>query len=224
MNDAKIKIQITNKEKITPYYARVIKRFKSFSYKYPVKEDMFYSPDFLEFFYPVQKACKFNADPVLELRMLKADALPEIFRQVYPFPVFFVFASTMGTSADELINYYAKQNEIFKSYLIDAWFSESVEVINEIVESFIIQALKPSSYSRRFSPGYGKIDIKQNIQVDKAANFTYIDVNPDSGILLPRKSTICLLGGVHSDRDPNINDKVRRSIYENLNSFFASQT
>ncbi len=218
---AQSKIHMTQKKKITPLYARVLKRFKSLSHKYPVETDIFYRPDFLDFFYATQNECKSSASPVLELEVLSAENLPQAFCKAYPFPWFLAFSVTMGESADALISFYAGNNEVFKSYLIDAWYSESVEVINETVEAFILHKLGAYncvSYSSRFSPGYGSIGIKDNQVVQKAAHFSCVSVNPDSGILFPRKSTICLLGFTPTF---NINE-FRRAIYENLNNFFAS--
>ncbi|ACB84273.1 hypothetical protein [Natranaerobius thermophilus] len=212
-------IQISDKAKIVPLYSAVIRRFKALSHKYDVSSEMdiFYQQKFLDEFFSWQKECLNYADPSLELRIFEADKLPKIITSNYGYNKFVVFATTLGLQADQLINKSAQTGEVFKSYFIDSWYSESVEIINRHVEKLVNTHL--DKCGRRFSPGFKDIDITVNYQLGKMANFTNITVNENNGILKPRKSTICLVG--FNDIAVKNTKKGRWFLYEDIRNFFA---
>ena len=200
--------------KIIPLYSDVITRFQAISSRYRVNYDLniFYQQDYLGKFFTWQKECIVQARPSLEMKFVTYSELPEKIREYYNYTYFVIFSTSMGKQVDELINQYAQKGEMFKSYFIDSWFSECVEVVNNKVDNQINKDLDRSS---RFSPGYGSIDITVNYQLFNLLKLSNIDVNPDTGILLPRKSTICLIG---FNNHNTFNE--RWYIYENLQNIF----
>ncbi len=101
------------------------------------------------------------------------------------------FASTLGSAIDREIQSKADQNQILEATLLDSWASEALELLNQRFDKHITGD-KPRT--RRFSPGYGDIDLLLNGFIVSWLKFTNITAHPVSGILIPRKSTICMIG------------------------------
>ncbi len=82
--------------------------------------------------------------------------------------------------------------DVFESYILDAWGSEAVEELNESFDKKLREQYGKGTM--RFSPGYGDVDVRMNKYfVKKLLGIDEIDVL-ESGILVPRKSTVCMIG------------------------------
>jgi hypothetical protein len=109
-----------------------------------------------------------------------------------------VYVSSLGKVIDTVIQEKFALKETAFPVLLDAWGSEALEQLNERFDRDIRQGKKGT---RRFSPGYGDVDIRKNFPLyeylvrNKGEEVgRRITVNPDTGILIPRKSTIGMIG------------------------------
>lgn len=99
------------------------------------------------------------------------------------------FVSTLGTEIDNFIS----NANILISTLLDAWASEAIEALNTSFDEKLRQ--KFGTGTRRFSPGYGDIDIQKNWDiVNNLLKTNIVSVNKNTGIITPRKSTVCMIG------------------------------
>ena len=79
------------------------------------------------------------------------------------------------------------------STLLDAWASEAIEALNSTFDEKLRKQFGQGT--RRFSPGYDDIDIRKNYDIVKNLLKTdIVTVNQNTGIITPRKSTICMIG------------------------------
>jgi len=125
---------------------------------------------------------------VFEISHLKNEAVPSVFKGAKKITV---FVSTLGKKLDEVIEERSKI-DLFESYILDAWGSEAVEKLNESFDKKLREQFGRGTM--RFSPGYGDIDIRLNKYfVKELLGVDEIDVL-ESGILVPRKSTVCMIG------------------------------
>ncbi len=120
--------------------------------------------------------------------LVPSQVIPQSFGRVQSMTF---FASTLGSAIDQEIQDIADQNQILEATLIDSWASEALEQLNQKFDKHMIDD-RPRT--RRFSPGYGDIDLRLNGFIVSWLEFTNITAHPVSGILLPRKSTICMIG------------------------------
>lgn len=131
------------------------------------------------------------ASPKAIIESFKVDSIP-----VDLIPKSFVgvksitfFASTLG---EEIDNYISNSN-VLSSMLMDAWASESLEAFNESIDKSLREKFRKGT--RRFSPGYSDIDIRKNWDiVNLILKTNLVKVNKNTGIIIPRKSTICMIG------------------------------
>lgn len=103
-----------------------------------------------------------------------------------------IFASTLGAHIDEKIKLLISENKTLQATLLDAWASESLETLNEYFNKIIEKDKK--EISMRFSPGYGEYSVLENYNLDK--NYLHnsiVKIDKKTGIIHPRKSTICLI-------------------------------
>lgn len=103
-----------------------------------------------------------------------------------------IFVSTLGYKIDEEIENLIKKEQMLKASLLDAWGSESIEVLNERFDARL--RAKNGKGTMRFSPGYGDVDIRVNTDILKLLNVVEVISDSKTGILKPRKSTTCLIG------------------------------
>lgn len=103
-----------------------------------------------------------------------------------------LFVSTMGETIDKQIEAYYKNGETTMAILTDAWASEAVEELNEGFDRLLRQNHKKGTM--RFSPGYGDVDIKENIKILEFLKYKKVRAHPKSGMLIPQKSTVCMIG------------------------------
>jgi len=124
-----------------------------------------------------------------DANLLPPQLLPSIFQGVKRVTV---YLSTLGEEIDNLIGSYLNQGKTLDAFLMDAWASESLEVMNENFDEELRQQFGKGTM--RFSPGYGDVDIRMNhyivkelIKVEKVKVLS-------SGEMVPRKTTTCMIG------------------------------
>ncbi|OWZ83008.1 hypothetical protein [Natranaerobius trueperi] len=210
-------IYITNKNGITPQFSKVLDRFKANSRTYQVEQEVFYQKDNLQKTYHIELKCLENINPSVDIKLIPKQLIPTEITNIYSYENFIVFSSTLGKTADELIQSSLQKEDYYKSYLMDSWFSECVETINKQIDKLTNDHLESNKRSNRFSPGYGKINILINKKLDRQLEFSNITVNSRTGILLPEKSTICLIG-----INIQITNERWRSFYEDLKHLFKN--
>lgn len=104
-----------------------------------------------------------------------------------------LFASSLGEKIDTKINELVEDNRILDATLLDAWSSESIETLNIWFDKQLRD--KNVISTRRFSPGYGDMNITRNYDLlHKWLSNDIIRANKKTGILVPKKSTICMIG------------------------------
>jgi len=104
-----------------------------------------------------------------------------------------MFVSSLGKAIDEEISDLANQNKVLDATLLDAWASESLETINTWFDKVLRG--KYGKATRRFSPGYSDMNITKNFEIlQRWLPNEKIFADKKTGILQPRKSTICLIG------------------------------
>ena len=104
-----------------------------------------------------------------------------------------VFASSLGIGIDDEIKNLSKLNKILDATLLDAWASESLEAVNTWFDSVLRS--RSGKATMRFSPGYGDMEITRNYEIlQRWLPNDKICADEKTGILKPRKSTICLIG------------------------------
>ncbi len=109
-----------------------------------------------------------------------------------------LFVATLGLRIDEAIQRDFAEEKSLEPVLLDAWASEALEGINDRFDAAIREG---QNGTRRFSPGYGEVDIRKNREAlaylkseegDPLGD--QIRVIPSTGILIPRKTTISMIG------------------------------
>lgn len=114
-----------------------------------------------------------------------------------------VFASTLGEAVDLEIETLFSRGASLKGTLLDAWASESLEAFNESIHAALaaeaaragLRAIKMNGVER-FSPGYGAVSVLANHALLGALPPSPIRSSAKTGILSPRKSSVCLLAFV----------------------------
>lgn len=124
-----------------------------------------------------------------EKKSLPSKIIPKIFKDT---ELITIFISTLGHCFDRYIENLSEKKEIFKMTMADSWASESIEKINRYIDKSLRE--KYLKGTRRFSPGYQDIDVTANkIIVENIFGIKDIKVLK-SGQMLPRKTTVCLIG------------------------------
>jgi len=115
------------------------------------------------------------------------------------------FCSTIGSEIDDRIDDYQNRGEILRASLLDAWGSESVEEINNQYD--ILLRRKYGEGTMRFSPGYGEVSLLENIKIIALLNAEKISAHIKSGVLIPQKSTVCMIGWYSNTLMEEMNDR-----------------
>ncbi|MDL2263098.1 hypothetical protein LJC31_00440 [Synergistaceae bacterium OttesenSCG-928-I11] len=113
--------------------------------------------------------------------------------------LFFSLGACFDAAVDDLL----ARGETLRAMLMDAWGSEAVEALAEHVDATLRK--ERGAGTMRFSPGYEPCDIRENFawfeaiagdcgHDDGTINFSEYSVNPETGIITPRKSVICAIG------------------------------
>jgi hypothetical protein len=110
------------------------------------------------------------------------------------------FVSSLGPAIDEEIDALFARGSSLKGALLDAWASESVEAFNETIHEALAReadsaGLAPVKMNgvERFSPGYGEVSVLANAAWMALFPPGLALASGKTGILTPRKSTVCLL-------------------------------
>ncbi len=143
----------------------------------------------------IYKSCIKLFDPIIyynifDIKELPHFIIPSCFENVRKITI---FISTLGKKVDHYIEKLYSENKTFESFIVDSCASESIESLNRHFDFLLRKNIKFNG-TRRFSPGYGNIDVKINKFIVESY-FKKTDIKVlDSGQLMPRKSTICLIG------------------------------
>lgn len=135
-----------------------------------------------------------NIDPKifytnLDVKDIEIDIIPKSFNGI---GLLTIFISTLGDIFDRYIDNLIFKEEYFEMFIADSWGSESLEKINKNFDKKLRDKYKNGTI--RFSPGYKDIDITVNkIIINEIFKIKEIKVY-DSGIMKPRKSTVCFIG------------------------------
>ena len=124
-----------------------------------------------------------------DIKELDPTILPDSFRISEKITL---FASTLGADIDKEIQTFSDRDLVLKVTLLDAWASEALERINRTFDKKLRD--RNQEGTRRFSPGYGNLDIRVNNRILDILDIDEIEANPETGIITPRKSTICMIG------------------------------
>ena len=132
-----------------------------------------------------------------QAHLFPVSLIPDSFGQIESLTV---FVSTLGHKIDQLMNDFSRNNQTLELILLDAWSSESLEALNRYFDHHLRQ--KHGFGTRRFSPGYGSVDMRMNLFIVKEllqVPESEIKVL-ESGVMLPRKTTTCLIGWHHEPK------------------------
>ena len=102
------------------------------------------------------------------------------------------FVSTIDKVIDNRIEKLYNNEQQTKAILMDAWASESIEELNERFDMSLRE--KHNKGTMRFSPGYGDIELTENNKIIKYLDCKTVKAHPISGMLIPQKSTVCMIG------------------------------
>lgn len=103
-----------------------------------------------------------------------------------------IFLSTLGEKIDHEIEKLMESNRVLEGTLLDAWASEALEKLNNSYDKKLRRIYGKGTM--RFSPGYGDVDIRINKVIIEMLDLTHIITVKESGIMIPRKTTTCLIG------------------------------
>lgn len=93
--------------------------------------------------------------------------------------------------------------DLTRGIIIDACTTTAIEEVCDIVQAKIAQKLlKEDKYiTSRYSPGYGDLSIEKNLDINNLLN-SQKEIGltvTDSGIMIPRKSVVALIGVSHKE-------------------------
>ncbi|MDR0616915.1 MAG: hypothetical protein LBG29_08920 [Synergistaceae bacterium] len=105
---------------------------------------------------------------------------------------------SLGSRIDAAIEGYFGRGEPLRAFFMDSWGSEAVESLARNVDGRL--RAERGSGTIRFAPGYGGFDVRHNGAwlwlasrgaegIEKS-----ISVDAGTGIIIPRKSIICMIG------------------------------
>jgi hypothetical protein len=111
-----------------------------------------------------------------------------------------IISATLGIEIEKEIRKYS-YCELSKSIIMDACATTAIEEVCDAVQSNIEKELnKKGKYiTMRYSPGYGDLPLELNkeiLNLLSAQNKIGLTIN-DSGIMIPRKSVVAIMGITH---------------------------
>jgi hypothetical protein len=105
---------------------------------------------------------------------------------------------SLGPRIDAAIDEYFSQGEPLRALFLDSWGSEAAESLARNVDERLRAGRGAGTI--RFAPGYGGFDVRHNsewlalaIGAAEAAEKS-ISADARTGIIIPRKSIICMIG------------------------------
>lgn len=108
-----------------------------------------------------------------------------------------LMCATIGFNIEKNIRKYSYKN-LTKGIIIDSCATTAIEEICDLIEENILKrvAKNGKSLTMRYSPGYGDLDMRANKDI-----LTVLDAQrkigvtvTDTGIMIPRKSVVALIG------------------------------
>lgn len=130
-----------------------------------------------------------------EITSLPKEVIPSIFEAVNQVTI---FLSTLGSSIDLLISQLAENEKTFDAFIVDSWASEALEALNEHFDRSLRERFGKGTM--RFSPGYGNVDLRVNAYIVKELlKVDQVQVL-SSGVMVPRKTTTCMIGWCYEKR------------------------
>jgi hypothetical protein len=108
-----------------------------------------------------------------------------------------VMLFSLGREIDEIIDRYFAAGDPLRALLLDSWGSESVEALARNADRGLRNL--NGNGTIRFAPGYSGFDIRKNADWlslirGRGSDILDVEVNADTGVILPRKSIICMIG------------------------------
>lgn len=103
-----------------------------------------------------------------------------------------IFLSTLGSAIDTLISELAECDNTFDAFIVDSWASEALETLNEKFDLMLRE--RYGKGTMRFSPGYGNVNLKVNAYIVKELLKVDKVIVLESGVMVPRKTTTCMVG------------------------------
>lgn len=110
---------------------------------------------------------------------------------------------SLGAALDSAVEEAFAAEHPLRALLLDSWGSEAVEALASNIDTGLRAA--GGEGSRRFAPGYSGFDVRNNfgwLNLIKSKigarggriGFPGISADPDTGIIVPRKSIVCAIG------------------------------
>ncbi len=111
-----------------------------------------------------------------------------------------IISATLGIEIEKEIRKYS-YSQLSKSIILDACATTAIEEVCDAVQSNIEKELnqKGKHITMRYSPGYGDLPLELNkeiLNLLNAQNQIGLTIN-DSGIMIPRKSVVAIMGITH---------------------------
>lgn len=111
-----------------------------------------------------------------------------------------IISATLGIEIEKKIRKYS-YCQLSKSIIMDACATTAIEEVCDVVQSNIEKELnqKGKYITMRYSPGYGDLPLELNkeiLNLLNAQNKIGLTIN-DSGIMIPRKSVVAIMGITH---------------------------
>ncbi len=108
-----------------------------------------------------------------------------------------MISSTLGLEIEKEIRRLTYTN-LTEGIIVDACATTAIEEVCDIIQGNIKQELliQKKYITSRYSPGYGDLDITKNLEINNLLNSSKeigLMVN-DSGIMIPRKSVVAIIG------------------------------
>jgi cobalamin-dependent methionine synthase I len=105
---------------------------------------------------------------------------------------------TAGEALDAAVDASFAAGDTRGAWLLDAFGSEAVEAVADTLDALLRE--KHGEGTRRFSPGYGNLPVTENVRILAELGVDFAAAHPASGMLIPRKSVVFLIGWNRSDR------------------------
>lgn len=108
---------------------------------------------------------------------------------------------TLGHELDEEVAARFAAGAPLEAALMDAWGSEAAETLAENLDRRLRRETKAGERgTNRFAPGYNGFDVRNNakwlglVSAGDQDNLAGVAADPETGILSPRKSVLCMIG------------------------------
>jgi hypothetical protein len=104
---------------------------------------------------------------------------------------------SLGAGLDSAAEAYFGRDEPLRALLLDSWGSEAAEVLAENVDARLRASRGHGTI--RFAPGYSGFSVRHNsewleLALGKDKPERPVSVDAQTGIIMPRKSIICMIG------------------------------